>query len=104
MTPGTDFTVPHHSSLVSMFGFEPSVVSNPPTADARTYVYPSLGGTDIGLTPSASVVLLPKQTPDAPYSYRKEAENVLDMYQGFYTIYVSTDVVESRIVGDRFAP
>ena len=75
-----------------MLGFDPSVVSSsaapPPSAlasilaatdMARMYVHPSLGGTDIGLTPSASVVLQPKQTPDGPYSYRKEAENVMDI-------------------------
>ena len=35
---------------------------------------------------------------------RKEAEKVVDMDQGFDTIYVYTDVVESRIVGDSLAP
>ena len=63
MTPSTEFTVPHHSALVRMLGFEPSVVSNPPAAEdmARTHVHPRLGGTDIGPTASASVVLDPKR-------------------------------------------
>ena len=105
MTPSTDFTVPYHSALVRMLGFEPSVVSSPPAADVtRTDVYPRLGGTDIGLTASTSVVLPPEETPDGSYTYRKEAENVVHMDQGFDTIYVYTDVVESRIVGDSLAP
>ena len=107
MTPSTEFTVPHHSALVKMLGFEPSVVSSPPAAAAdmtRTHVHPRLGVTDIGLTPSTSVVLPLKETPDGLYTYRKEAENVVHMDQGFDTIYVYTDVVESRIVGDSLAP
>ena len=71
MTPSTEFTVPYHSALVRMLGFEPSVVSSPPTASdmTHTYVHPSLGGTDIGLR----VFLSPKETPDGSYTYRKEA-------------------------------
>ena len=100
MTPSTDFTV-----LVRKLGFEPSVVSSPPAADmTRTDVYPRLGGTNIGLTASTSVVLPPEDTPDGSYTYRKEAENVVHMDQGFDTIYVYPDVVESRIVGDSLAP
>ena len=67
MTPSTEFTVPHHSALIRMLGFEPSVVSSPPAATAdmtRTHVHPRLGGTDIGLIPSTSVVLPPEETPD----------------------------------------
>ena len=105
MPPSTDFTVLHHSALVRRLGFEPSVVSSPPATDmTRKHIYPRLGGTDIGLTPSASVVLPPKETHDGSYTYRKEAENVVHMDQGFDTIYVYTDVVESRIVGDCLAP
>ena len=94
MTPGTEFTIPYHSALVRMLGFETSVVSSPPAADrTRTHVHPRLGGTDIGLTPSSSVVLPPEETPDGSYTYRKEAENAVHMDQGFDTIYVYTDVV-----------
>ena len=105
MTPSTYFTVPYHSALVRMLGFEPSVVSRPPAADmTRMHVYPRLGGTDIVLTPSTSVVLPFEETPDGSYTYRKEAENVVHMDQGFDTIYVYTDVVASRIVGDSLVP
>ena len=106
MTPSTEITVPHHSALVRMLGFDPSVVSSPPAAAdrTRTYVHPSLDGTDIGFTPLASEVLPPKQTPDGSYTYRNEAENVVNVDKGFDTIYVYADVVESRIVGDSLAP
>ena len=125
MTPGTQFTVLHRSALARMLGFDASMVSSPsappPTppaeaplppvllaaianADERTYTHPSLRGMNIGLRPSATVIAPPKETADGPYSYRKEADNVVDMDQGFDTIYVYTDVVESRIVGDSLAP
>ena len=124
MTPGTEFTLPHRSALGRMLGFEPSVVSSPPSlASAGPSVLGSimaaittatemtstdenqrLGGRNIGLTPSATVFLPPKKTPDGPYTYRKEAEHVVPMDQGFDTIYVYTEVVESRIVGDSVAP
>ena len=85
MTPGTEFTVPHRSALVRMLGFEPSVVSNPPSIVAavpsalgsiisavttiadmtHTAENPILGGTDIGLTPLATVFLPPKRLPMA---------------------------------------
>ena len=57
-----------------------------------------------GLTPSTSVVLPLKEIPDGWYTYRKDAENVMHMDQGFDTIYVYTDVVESLIVGDSLDP
>ena len=124
MTPGTEFTVPHRSALGRMLGFEPSVVSSPPslasagpsvlgsimsaTATATemtsTVGNPRLGGRNIGLTPSAAVFLPPKETPDGPYTYRKEAEHVVQMDQGFDNIYVYKNAVESRIVGDSVAP
>ena len=47
MTPGTEFTILHHSTVGTILGFLPSVVSTPP-ADARTYVHPSLFGTVVG--------------------------------------------------------
>ena len=73
-------------------------------AGEGVYTNPSLRGRNIGLTPSVTVVAPPKETADGPYSYRKEEDNVVDMDQGFDTIYVYTDVVESRIVGDSLAP
>ena len=84
MTSGTEFTVPHHSALVRMLGFEPSVVSSPPSVASAvpsdlgsmsaittiaemtsTDENPRLGGTDIGLTASAAVFLPHKETPDS---------------------------------------
>ena len=96
--------MPHHSALGTMLGFHPSVVTSPPAADTWEYVHPSLRGKDIDLTPSASVVLLPRETTDGPYSSHKEAYNVVNMTQGFHTIYVYMDVVEFRIVGDSLVP
>ena len=40
------------------------------------------------------------KTTDNPYSFRQEANTVVNMNQGF----VYTDVVESRIVGDSLVP
>ena len=57
-----------------------------------------------GLTPSTCVVLPLKEIPDGWYTYRTDAENVVHMDQGFDTIYVYTDVVESLIVGDSLDP
>ena len=34
----------------------------------------------------------------------READSVVDMAQGFYALYVYTNVVESRIVGDSVVP
>ena len=127
MTLGTEFSVPERSALAIMLGFDASTISSPPVppthplpsaeaplppallaamtnAGERAYIHPSLRGRNIGLTPSVTVVAPPKETVDGPYSYRKEADNVVDMDQGFDTIYVYTDVVESRIVGDSLAP
>ena len=122
-TPGTEFVVPHHSALARMLGFDETVMSSPsappplPSAEAllprglfeamvnaSEYTHPSLCGRNIGLTPSATVVAPPKETADGPYSYRKEADNVVDMDLGFDTIYVYTDVVEFRIAGAILAP
>ena len=127
MTLGTEFSVPDRSALVRMLGFDASTVSSPPApptqplpsaeaplppaliaaianAGERAYTHTSMRGRNIGLTPSVTVVAPSKETVDGPYSYRKEADNVGDMNQGFDTIYVYTDVEESRIVGDSLAP
>ena len=46
------------------------------TGRASTDENPRLSGRNIGLIPSAAVFLPPKETPDGPYTYRKEAEHV----------------------------
>ena len=127
MTLGTEFSVPERSALARMLGIDASTISSPPVlptqpppsaeaplppallaamsnAGERAYVHPSLRGRNIALTTSVTVVAPPKETVDGPYSYCKEADNVVDMDQGFDTIYFYTDVVESRIVGDSLAP
>ena len=109
MSSDTVFTIPYHISLGPMLGFRKSIVTSSPAAAAdstRQYVHPRLGGMDIGLTPSATVIMPPPPThsPDDPYPFRKVAEDVVNMTRGFDTIYVYTDVVESRIVGDSVAP
>ena len=110
MTPGTEFTVPRRSALGRMLGFESSVISSPPSTVpvilgsimSATISAAEATSTDGNL--STALFLPPKETPDGPYTYRKEAEHVVQMDQGFDTIYVYTDVVESRIVGDSVAP
>ena len=115
MSSDTVFTVPYHSALGPILGFRKSVVTSPPAVAAaaataiaadstRQYVHPRLGGTDIGVTQSATVIIPPTHSPDGPYPFCKEAEDVVSMTLGFNTIYVCTDVVESRIVGDSIAP
>ena len=107
------FTIPYHSALGPMLGFRKLVVTSPPAAAAaaavaadstRQYVHPRLDGSNIGVTPSATVIMPSTHSPDAPYPFRKVAEDVVNMTRGFDTIYVYTDVVESRIVGDSVAP
>ena len=113
MLSDTMFTIPYHSALGPMLVFRKSVATSPSAVAAaaaiaadstRQYVHPRLGGTDIGVTPSATVLVPPTYSPDAPYPFRKEAEDVVSMTCGFNTIYVYTDVVESRIVGGSLAP
>ena len=127
MTLGNEFSVPDCSALVRMLGFDASTISSPPTPPTQPpqsaeaplppallaamanageggYTHPSLRGRNIGVTPSVTVVAPPKETADGPYSYRKEAEHVVQMDKGFDIIYVYKDVVESRIVGDSLAP
>ena len=114
MSPDTVFTIPYHSAVGPTLGFRKSVVTSPSAVvvaaaaaaadNTRRYVHPRLGGTDIGVTPSATVIMPPTDSPDARYPFRKEADDVVNMTRGFDTIYVYTDVVESRIVGDSLAP
>ena len=110
MSSDTVFTIPYHSALGPMLGFYKSVVTSPPAVAAaaaaavaadstRQHVHPRLSGT------SATVIMPPPPThsPNAPYPFRKVAEDVVNMNRGFDTIYVYTDVVEYRIVGDSVA-
>ena len=113
MSSYTVITIPYHSVLGPMLGFRKSVVTSPSAVAAaaavaadttRQYVHPRLGGTDIGVTPSATLIMQPTHSPDVPYPFRKEAEDVVNITRGIDTIFVYTDVVESRIVGDSLAP
>ena len=114
MSPGTDFSMPYQSSMGTILGFSPSLVISPARdRDTRVYTHPRVGEEtnrayppELGLTPSATVTLPPEKpkTTGSPYSFRQEATTVVNMNQGFDTIYVYTDVVESRIVGDSLVP
>ena len=110
MTPGTEFTVPRRSALGRMLGFVSSVISSPPSTvpvilgSIMSATISATEATSTDGNTSTALFLSPKETPDGPYTYRKEAEHVVQMDQGFDTIYVYTDVVESRIVGDSVAP
>ena len=114
MSPGTDFSMPYQSAMGTILGFYPSLVTSPARdMDTRVYTHSRVGEEtnrayppELGLTPSATVTL-PLEKPktiDSPYSFRQEANTVVNMNQGFDTIYVYTDVVESRIVGDSLVP
>ena len=87
MTENTIFTIPYHSSTTSMLGFHKIVAS----------------GTKMDAT-SASSLDSVSRTSDSSYPFHFEAPNVMDLTQGFNTLYVYTDVVESCIVGDTLAP
>ena len=114
MTPGTDFSMPYQSAMGTILGFYPSLVTSPARdRDTRVYTHPRVGEEtnrayppELSLTPSATVTSPPEKTKttDSPYSFRQEANTVVNMHQGFDTIYVYTDVVESRIVGDSLVP
>ena len=112
MSPGTDFSMSYQSAMGTILGFHPSVVASPARVRTRVYTHPRVGDetnitypSELGLTPSATVTSKPETTTvDSPYSFRQEANTVVNMNQGFDTIYVYTDVVESRIVGDSLVP
>ena len=92
MTPN-EFTLRYQSAMGTILSFRSSVVT-------REYASRTLGGKDLRLTPSTTV-----QSPGrtGEFTYHKEADCVVDMHQWFSIIYVYTDVVESRIVGDSLA-
>ena len=83
MTANTLFTIPHHTTA-SMLGFRRPVASNSDTASSS-----------IGIDSHPS---------DSSYPFHIEAEDVVNLTQGFDTLYVYTNIVESRIVGDTLAP
>ena len=75
------------------------------TQKMTLHMSPGTEPPELGLTPSATVTSTPETTTvDSLYSFRQEANTVVNMNQGFDTIYVYTDVVESRIVGDSLVP
>ena len=85
-TPNTVFITPIHSSITSMLGFRtPTIIEREAeevTSSSVDDVHPS----------------------DSSYPFHIEADDVVNMTQGFNTLYVYTDIVESRIVGDTLAP
>ena len=86
MTANTRFTIPYHSAMSSMLGFREPVASQP---EAVT---------------SSPVLPVDSRHPDSSYPFHIEADDVVNMTQGFDTLYLYTDIVESRIVGDTLAP
>ena len=84
MTPNTVFIIPNHSSTASMLGFRTPVASDREavTSSSVSDLHPS----------------------DSSYPFHVEANDVVNMTQGFNTLYVYTDIVASRIVGDTLAP
>ncbi|KAI0213906.1 hypothetical protein LSAT2_001010 [Lamellibrachia satsuma] len=126
MTPNTEFNLPHSSSLGLLLGLAPPVIISPTTVADNEYIFHRRGAHQLGLAPS--VIISPTTVADNEYifhrrgahqlglspsttvkstdvySYRKEGDAVMDMNEGFDTLYVYTDVVESRIVGDSLVP
>ena len=86
MTANTLFTVPYHSAVATMLGFREPVASEP---EAVT---------------SSPVLPVDSRHPDSSYPFHIEADDVVNLTQGFDTLYLYTDIVESRIVGDTLAP
>ena len=97
MTPNTVFTIPYHSATAPMLGFRRSVVTTPPVVVATE-------AESTRVHPSTSLISPPNQTSDDSYPFHNEADGVVSMTRGIDTIYVYTDVVESRIMGDSLAP
>ena len=48
--------------------------------------------------------LVPLDGDGEVYTFVKEGDSVVDMKQGFESLYVYTNVVESRVVGDSLVP
>ena len=83
MTANTLFTIPDHSATASMLGFR-----RPVSSDSVT----------------SSSTVIDSHPSDSSYPFHVEADDVVNLTQGFDTLYVYTDIVESRIVGDTLAP
>ena len=86
MTANTLFTVPYHSAVAAMLGFREPVASEPEAAT------------------SSPVLPNDSRHPDSAYPFHIEADDVVNLTQGFDALYVYTNIVESRIVGDTLAP
>ena len=86
MTENTLFTIPYHSAVASMLGFREPIASK------------SVAATSSPVLPADS------RHPDSSYPFHFEADDVVNLTQGFDTLYLYTDIVESRIVGDTLAP
>ena len=97
MTPNTVFTIRHHSATASMLGFRKSVVTTP-------LVVVATDAESTRVRPSISSIPPPPHPSDDSYPFHNEADDVVNMTHGLDTIYINTDVVESRIVGDSLAP
>ena len=93
MTPNTVFTEPYHSATAPMLGFRRSVVTTSPVVVA-------IEAESTRVHPTTSLISPPNQISDDSYPFHNEADDVVSMTRGFDTIYVYTDVVESRIVGE----
>ena len=78
MTENTLFTIPYHSAVASMLGFREPVASE------------SVAATSSPVLPADS------RHPDSSYPFHFEADDVVNMTQGFDTLYLYTDIVESR--------
>ena len=85
-TPNTVFITPIHSSITSMLGFRTPIIIE---QEAEEVTSSSVGD----VHPS-----------DSSYPFHIEADDVVNKTQGFNTLYVYTDIMESGIVGDTLAP
>ena len=83
MTANTLFTIPHPTTA-SMLGFRKPVASDSATASSST--------------------TMDSNPSDSSYPFHFEADDVVNLTHGFDTLYVYTNIVESRIVGDTLAP
>ncbi|RLJ22858.1 hypothetical protein DJ031_00125, partial [bacterium endosymbiont of Escarpia laminata] len=71
--------------LKDVLGFHNDVIVSPPM-----------------MTAAPESVLI--ETMPVAYTYEYEGHNTVDMRAGVDTMYVYTDIVESRVVGDVYAP
>ena len=89
ISPGTDFSMPYQSAMGTILGFYPSLITSPARdRDTRVYTHPRVGEEnnqsyppEPSLMPSATLKPKPK-TIDIPYSFRLEANTVVNMNQG----------------------